>query len=191
MPRPPRPTTPRLAPIGEPTPEQAEVLAKAGARPGRRAINIFTTMVRNRRVANRAVILGGAFLGKGTIAGRDREIVILRVGHNASAEYEFGQHTVIGRREGLTDAEIADLASDELTGQWSNADRTLVAMADELCSVDCVSDATWTALAERYSDEQLVELLMLAGYYRMISGFLNSTGVQLDDGVPGWPGGTS
>jgi len=191
MPRPPRPTTPRLAPIGEPTPEQAEVLAKAGAGPGRRAINIFTTMVRNRRVANRAVLLGGAFLGKGTIGGREREIVILRVGHNASAEYEFGQHTVIGRREGLTDAEIADLASAEIGSAWSGDDRALIAMADELCAADCVSDATWATLAERYTDEQLVELLMLAGYYRMISGFLNSTGVQLDGGVPGWPDGTA
>ena len=59
----------------------------------------------------------------------------------------------------------------------------IVAMVDDLAREDCVSDATWAQLAERYSDEQLVELVMLAGYYRMISGFLNSAGVQLDEGV--------
>ena len=33
----------------------------------------------------------------------------------------------------------------------------------------------------------LVELLVVAGFYRLVSGFLNSAGIQLDDGVPGFP----
>lgn len=189
MPRPERPASPRLAPKTEVTDEEAEVLARAGTRPGRDPLNIFSTMVHNRRVANRAVLLGGAFLGKGTVTGREREIVILRVGHNASAEYEFGQHIVIGRREGLTDDEIAALATDDPGDAWTPTERALVALADELCDVDCVSDETWATLAEHFDDEQMVELVVLAGYYRMISGFLNSAGVQLDDGVPGWPEG--
>ena len=187
MARPTRPTSPRLAPVAEPTDEQAEVLARAGTRPGRAPLNIFSTMVHNRRVADRVVRLGGAFLGKGTVAPREREIVILRVGHRASAVYEFDQHVVIGRREELTGDEIADVATDDPRLYWSARDRALIALADELCADDCVGDATWAVLAESYSDEQLVELLMLAGYYRMISGFLNSAGVQPDEGVPGWP----
>jgi alkylhydroperoxidase family enzyme len=171
------------------TDEEAEVLARAGTRPGRDPLNIFSTMVHNRRVANRAVLLGGAFLGKGTVSGREREIVILRVGHNASAVYEFGQHVVIGRREGLSDDEIAALATDDPGDGWTSVERALIALADELCDVDCVSDSTWATLAERFDAEQMVELVVLAGYYRMISGFLNSAGVQLDDGVPGWPEG--
>ena len=187
MTRPARPSTPRLQPVTDPTPEQAEVLAKAGTRPGNAPLNIFGTMVHTRRVANRAVLLGGAFLGKGTIPERDREIVILRVGHRASAVYEFGQHVVIGKRVGLTDDEIVAIADDTSTHEWDDADRALIALADDLCRDDCVGDATWAQLAERYDPEQLVELLMLAGYYRMISGFLNSAGVQLDEGVPGFP----
>lgn len=190
MSRPPRPTSPRLEPVSEPTDEQREVLERAGTRPGSDPLNIFATMVHNRRVANRAVLLGGAFLGKGTIPEREREVVILRVGHRASAVYEFGQHVLIGRRVGLTDAEIAALATDESSHAWSDGDRDLIAMVDELCADDCVSDATWAALADRWTDEQLVELVVLAGYYRMISGFLNSAGVQLDEGVPGFPDGT-
>jgi alkylhydroperoxidase family enzyme len=63
----------------------------------------------------------------------------------------------------------------------------LIALADELHEDDCVADATWTDLATRWDDAQLVELLVVAGFYRLVSGFLNSTGVQLDDGVPGFP----
>jgi alkylhydroperoxidase family enzyme len=61
-------------------------------------------------------------------------------------------------------------------------------MADDLSADDCVSDATWATLATRWSDAELVELLVVAGFYRLVSGFLNSAGVQLDDGVPGFPG---
>ena len=43
-------------------------------------------------------------------------------------------------------------------------------------------------LATRWDDAELVELLLTAGFYRLVSGFLNSAGVQLDAGVPGWPG---
>jgi alkylhydroperoxidase family enzyme len=63
----------------------------------------------------------------------------------------------------------------------------LVALADELCATNNVSDATWAALAARWSDAELVELVALAGFYRMVSGFLNATGVELDPGVPGFP----
>ena len=187
MSRSPRPSSPRLAPVTDPTPEQAEVLEKAGTRPGQDPLNIFATMVHNRRVANRAVVLGGAFLNRGTIPEREREVVILRVGHRASAVYEFGQHVLIGKRVGLTDEEISALATNVSDHEWSDGDRALIAMVDDLCADDCVSDTTWEALASHWNDEQLVELLMLAGYYRMISGFLNSAGVQLDDGVPGFP----
>jgi alkylhydroperoxidase family enzyme len=62
-------------------------------------------------------------------------------------------------------------------------------MADELCEDDCVGDDTFAALAERWNEAELVELIVCAGFYRMVSGLLNSFGVPLDDGVPGWPEG--
>jgi hypothetical protein len=52
-----------------------------------------------------------------------------------------------------------------------------------------VSDATWQRLATRWSDEELLELLVLAGYYRLVSGLLNSAGVALEPDTPGWPSG--
>lgn len=113
--------------------------------------------------------------------------MILRVGWNAQAKYEFGQHTVIGLRCGLTEEEIAALTEAPADHPWSADDLALLAMADELHGDDCVTDATWSALATRWSDEQLVELLIVAGFYRMVSGFLNSAGIELDEGVPGFP----
>jgi alkylhydroperoxidase family enzyme len=183
-----RPTQPRITPISldEMDDELAETMASALTIDGR-PLNICGVLGHHPKLLKRFNLLGGFLLNKGLVPERERELVILRVGWNARAEYEFGQHTVIGRRSGLTDDEIVALTLPPDDHPWSLDDRALVALADDLAADDCVSDATWAELATRWSDAQLVELLIVAGFYRLVSGFLNSAGVQLDEGVPGFP----
>jgi hypothetical protein len=142
-------------------------------------------------VLKRFLNYAGYFLNKGLLPPREREIVILRVGWNCRAVYEFGQHTVIGKRVGITDEEIAALASDSSGYAWSNGDAALIVMSDELCEDNCVSDQTWQALTTRWNEAELTELVMVAGTYRLVSGYLNTMGVQLDADTPGWPVGTA
>ena len=182
----PRPDHPRIEPIVEPDAELTEILATALTHDGR-PLNIFGTLGHHPKLLKRFNLLGGFLLNKGLVPPRERELVILRIGANAHAEYEFGQHTVIGRECGLTHDEITALTADPTTYPWTRDDLALIALADELHDDDCVTDATWSTLATRWDDAQLVELLIVAGFYRLVSGFLNSTGVQLDDGVPGFP----
>ncbi|WP_420451198.1 carboxymuconolactone decarboxylase family protein [Ilumatobacter sp.] len=181
-----RPSDPRIEPVTEVGEELAEVLAGALTIDGR-PLNIFGVLGHHPKLLKRFNLLGGFLLNKGLIPEREREIVILRIGWNARAEYEFGQHTVIGRRCGLDDAEIDALTRPVGDHEWSDDDAALIAMADDLAADDCVTDATWSALSVRWSEAELVELLVVAGFYRLVSGFLNSTGVQLDEGVPGFP----
>lgn len=152
-----------------------------------RPLNIFGVLGHHPKLLKRFNQLGGFLLNKGQVPAREREIVVLRIGWNARSEYEFGQHTVIGRRCGLTDREIAALTRPPETNSWSTDDLALIALADDLSNDDCVAEETWVVLRDRWSESELVELLVLAGYYRLVSGFLNSVGVQLDEGVPGFP----
>lgn len=184
--QPARPNQPRIEPITEFDGELTEILANALSRDGK-PLNIFGTLGHHPKLLKRFNLLGGFLLNKGLIPARERELVILRVGANARSEYEFGQHTVIGLDSGLTRQEIDALVRSPDAHEWSDGDRALIALADELHADDCVGDATWSALASRWNDAQLAELLVVAGFYRLVSGFLNSTGVQLDDGVPGFP----
>lgn len=166
--------------------ELAETLAGALTHDGT-PLNIFGVLGVHPKLLKRFNLLGGFLLNKGLLPEREREVVILRVGWNAQSVYEFGQHTIIGRRVGLTDEEIAALTEPLEAHPWSAEDAALIALADELCDDDCVTDDTWAALSTRWSEAELVELLVVAGFYRLVSGFLNSAGVQLDDGVPGFP----
>jgi alkylhydroperoxidase family enzyme len=180
---------PRLAPRADLTPELEALLGTTLLRDGR-PINIFGTLAHHTRLLDRFNRFGGFLLNKGLVPAREREIVILRIGARCRSVYEFGQHTVIGERVGLTAEEVRALAADEATCRaypWSDDDRALVALADDLCDGDSASDATFAALRRRWSDAELVELVVVAGFYRLVSGFLNTMGVQLDAGVPGWP----
>lgn len=180
----PRPSEPRIPLLREPTDEVREILATALTHDGT-PLNIFAMLSHHPKLLKRFNLLGGFLLNKGLVPAREREIVILRIGWRARAEYEFGQHTIIGRAEGLSDAEIAGLAGAE--HRWSEDDATLIALADDLADDDCVSDTTWDSLTNRWNDAEIIELIVTAGFYRLVSGLLNSTGVPLDDGVPGFP----
>jgi len=153
-------------------------------------LNIFRTLDHNHDLFKGFLALGSHLLRGDTLPQREREIVILRTGWRSGSEYEFGQHTVIGRDAGLTDVEIARLA-DAGTGEWELGDQALVDMVDDICADNMVSDQTWGALATRWNDAELLELLVLTGYYRLVSGLLNSAGVALEAHTPGWPEGSS
>jgi 4-carboxymuconolactone decarboxylase len=187
----PRPASPRVQPKAADTDELREIFAKALGSPTGKPLNIFGTLAHHPKLLKRFNVLGGFFLNSGLLPDREREVVILRVGHNCQAEYEFGQHTVIGKRVGLTDREISALAvadsTDSGTHTWNDTDAALIALADDLCTDNCVSDPTWAAIRQRWNEAEAMELVMVAGFYRMVSGFLNTMGVELDEGVPGWP----
>lgn len=177
---------PRIPPVEQPSPEVLELLGRTLVRDGQ-PLNIFGTLAHNPGVLKQFNRLGGQLLQRSSFTPREREIVILRVGWRSRSVYEFGQHTVIGLASGLSGDDVAALAREDVGDGFAEHERDLVAVADELCADNVVSDATWQRLAQRWPEAQLVELLVLAGFYRLVSGFLNSAGVQLDDGVPGWP----
>jgi 4-carboxymuconolactone decarboxylase len=179
------PNPPRILPI-DPDPDLP------GLPPGRpdhndgRPLNIFLTLGHHPSLLQAFTRFGNVLLNRGTLPARERELVILRVGWRGGSPYEFGQHTLLGRAAGVTDDEIRRLTEPGVTG-WPDGDAALLAMVDELCADDRVGDATWAALAARWSEAEILELLVLAGYYRLVCGLLNSTGVQLEPGTPGWP----
>ena len=182
-----RPTRPRIEPAQEWPPELADRIQSE--RRGT-ALNVTKTIARHPELFRRFGPFGGYLAFGGLLDGRSREIVILRVGWRARAVYEFGQHTLYGRQAGVSDDEIRALTGEPSDWPGTAEERDLIAMVDELCDDDCVTEATWARLAARWSEAELVELLILAGFYRLISGFLNSVGVHAeDDTVPGWPDG--
>jgi 4-carboxymuconolactone decarboxylase len=152
-------------------------------------LNIFTTLAHHPKLLKRWLVFGAHVLVKSSLSPRDRELLILRVGWRCGCEYEFGQHTIIGEREGLTPEEIRRLTVAGTDG-WSTSDATLLIAADELVSQQRLSDGTWSALQDRWSTEQIMDVVFAVGQYVLTCMALNSFEVQRDDGVPGFPDGS-
>jgi 4-carboxymuconolactone decarboxylase len=182
---------PRLAPLAPPySPELQALLAKMTppAAPG--ILALFRVLAHNPMLAERMSGWGGYLLGrKAGLSLRDREVVINRTCARCGAEYEWGVHVAaFAEAAGFTpqqNAAIADAAFDD--GALTARDRLLVRMSDELHDTANVSDALWQELAQHWTAPQLVELLVLAGWYRAISYVCNAAQVPLEDWATRWP----
>lgn len=164
------------------TPDQAALMAPLVARGT--DFNIFRTMVRD-PAALRAFLAWGEYIlsRRNGLPAREREIAILRIGWRCRAGYEWGQHVVIGKRAGLTDAEIEAIKVGAGAPGWSDADAAILAACDELHDDQFVTSATWARLAAHFDDKQRVDLVYTVGQYTQVSMLLNSLGVQPDAGL--------
>jgi 4-carboxymuconolactone decarboxylase len=110
---------------------------------------------------------------------RDRQIVCLRMLQLCGDVYELTHHITISHNAGLREDEIAAIragAGECLT----DFDRTLLCATEELQREQCISDATWSALAQRYTQEQLMEVVFLAGCYLTMAMLTKSFGIELE-----------
>ena len=158
-----------------------EIMAKFG---GSEPLNIFKTLCNHPELLRRWLVFANHILGKSTLPAREREILILRIGWLCQAGYEWGQHVLIGRNCGLTDAEIQRIKAGPAAEGWSAADQALLEAVDELHADAHISDTTWAKLAETWSTQQLMDVVFTVGQYNMVSMVLNSFGVQPDPDLP-------
>lgn len=177
----------RVAPLPEAEWDDEVRQILAATKMGDGVLNIFATLVRHPELLRRWLVFGTHVLFKSTIGARERELVILRTGWNCRAEYEWGQHVVIGRQCGLSDAEIERIAAGPDAPGWEPFDAALLRAADELHRDSRIGDATWQALSARYDTKQMMDLVFAIGQYTLVSMALNTLGVQLDAGIPGFP----
>ena len=122
-----------------------------------------------------------------TIPLRDKEILILRTAWLSRHDYAWGRHYVRGQEAGLTKEEIRKITEGPEASGWSAFDTTLLRAADELHTSRFLSDATWNALAERYTEDQRREVVLMVGDYTQLAMLQNSLGAQLPAGFEGLP----
>ena len=129
--------------------------------PGVPPLVLFTTLARNPHVFQR--VMAGGLLDKGSISLRERELVIDRTTARCGSEYEWGVHVAFfAEAAGFSPAEIATIIdganADPL---WSPREQLILRLVDALHEASTIEDALWAALKTEFSDEQLIELVVL------------------------------
>jgi alkylhydroperoxidase family enzyme len=183
--------SPRIDPIEPPyPPDVAASLAKMmGHRTDREPLRLFRTLAQHFALGDRIRPLGSALLTHGLLDPRERELVILRTCARAGCEYEWGVHvSLFARPLGLSDALIqATVSAAPDDAVFSPGEALLIRLADELHDTAMVSDGLWARLAERWEARQLLELLMLAGWYHLIAFGASGARVVREDWAERFP----
>jgi 4-carboxymuconolactone decarboxylase len=182
---------PRLEPLAPPyAPELEALLTRMTPPNAPETLALFRVLAHNPLLAERANGWGAYLLGrKASLSLRDREVVIDRVCVRCGAEYEWGVHVAaFSEAAGFTPEQNSAIASTgQDLGSLTTNDRLLVRMVDELHDTSDVSDALWAELATIWSPAQLIELLMLAGWYHAISYVCNAARVPMERWAARWP----
>jgi alkylhydroperoxidase family enzyme len=142
--------------------------------PGVSPLVLFTTLARDARLYER--FRGGGLLDKGHLTLRQREIVIDRITALCGSESEWGVHVAFfADRVGLDAAMLRSLVHGTAGDPcWSAEDRLLIRACDQLHASSDIDDALWAELREHLSEMAVVEILMLAGFYRTVSYLTNA-----------------
>jgi AhpD family alkylhydroperoxidase len=152
----------------------------AGRVTGGRPPNLFLTLGRHPALFRGWLRFAGRLMPRGKLPRRDTELVILRVAHVRDCRYEHEHHVRIGRRAGLTDAEIARVEDGPQAEGWSGREQAILQATDELLERGDVTDETWARLQGMLDARELIELLMLAGHYEMLAKTINTLRIQPD-----------
>ncbi|MDG2113523.1 MAG: carboxymuconolactone decarboxylase family protein [Actinomycetota bacterium] len=127
-------------------------------------------------LASRTGALGAGFLAHNLMPTRDREIVIDRVTGKHGAEHEWSLHaSIFGEAVGLTEAQLDSTVTgpESAAELWSSDDLRLMEVVDELAESADLGDEAWDFLRRRYDDKQILEFVVLVGWYRTVSSMCN------------------
>jgi 4-carboxymuconolactone decarboxylase len=186
-------TPPRIAPLEPPYDAETGEMLKRWMPPGAAVepLALFRTLAVHPELMSRMRPLGSGILNHGQVPPRDREIVLHRTCARAGAEYEWGVHAVaFAQAVGLTTKQVAATAAPTRGAEdpsWSQQDALLIRLADELHDTSTVSDDLWAQLRSHYTDQQLLELIVTAGWYRTIAYVTNAARVPLESWAARFP----
>ena len=177
----------RIAPLEAPYPEAVQQDFERIMGPGRPPLVLFRTIAREARAWTKFTAAG--LLDKGPLPMREREIVIDRTCARNACEYEWGVHvTAFAAHVKLTEEQIrATVRESSDAGCWTQAEQVLIATVDALHERATLSDDEFAALAAHYSDAQILEIMLLCGFYRTVAYLANGLKLPLEETAARFP----
>ena len=173
---------PRIAPA---RPHELRPLARIVSEIARRVTgggppNIFTTLGQHPRLFRAWLRYSAQLMPFGELPRRDTELVILRVAWQCRSAYEWHQHVPIALRAGLSPGEVAGVADGSPPSGFTQRQRVLLAVSDELLARRVLSDATWGAVQASLRRREAIELCLLIGHYQGLASTIGGLAIQVE-----------
>jgi alkylhydroperoxidase family enzyme len=148
---------------------------------------LFRTVATSERAYKK--FRNASLLDRGPLTLREREIVIDRTCALTRCEYEWGVHvTIFAAAAHLTDEQVrATVREPADAACWSMAERALIAAVDALHHGATWSEQEFMALQAHYSDDKIMEIIQLCGFYRTVAYFANGLDLPLEPDTARFP----
>jgi AhpD family alkylhydroperoxidase len=141
---------------------------------------IFTTLGRVRGLFWGWLHFAGRLMPGGRLPRRETELVILRVASVRRCAYEFEHHVRLGARAGVTPEDVERVRAGSAADGWSDQERLLMRVTEELLARKDLADPTWAELRATYDERTVIEILLLVGHYDMLATTLTTLRLEPD-----------
>jgi len=144
-------------------------------------INLFTMLANAPALIGPTLRLGEAILTRSDLDVVLRELVILHTARLTGTEYEWVQHEAIARLVGIGDDKIRAVQEGQIEDGALDPREVLALrlvghlLEDPVPPADLVESA-----ASELGRGQLIELLLVAGYYAMLGGVMRAVRLDVD-----------
>jgi alkylhydroperoxidase family enzyme len=142
--------------------------------------NIFTTLGQHPRLFRAWFYYSAHLMPFGRLPRRDTELVILRVAWRCRSVYEWRQHVALALRLGVTAEEVAAVAGHASVDRFTERQRALLAVTDELLAQRALSTETWAALQATLAPREVIELCLLVGHYQGLASAIGGLGIEAE-----------
>jgi 4-carboxymuconolactone decarboxylase len=148
-------------------------------------LNIFGMLAHAPTAFEPVVSFGGSVLTALKLDPKLRELAVLQVARETECEYEWVQHVDVGRHVGLTDRQIAGVREGRFGDRdcFSELEQAVLEFTGAVVRGPRVDERVYSAVADRISPRELVELLLTIGNYLMIARLMTTLELDIDDPV--------
>jgi 4-carboxymuconolactone decarboxylase len=176
---------PRFKPLGESemTEAQRKVYKEIASGPRGGVRGPFNALLRSPELADRAQKFGEYVRFNTSLPERLKEFAILITARHWTAQYEWHSHNIHAVKAGLAPGIAADLARGKRPAGMQDDEAAVYDFCKELHENKAVSDSSYKAVADKFGERGVVDLIGISGYYTMVSMVLNVGRHPLPGGV--------
>ncbi len=177
---------PRIPPLEPPYPPDIQAQFDRIMR-GAPPLMLFRVMAGHTRAWDK--FRGGSLLDRGPLSLHEREIVIDRTCALNGCEYEWGVHvSTFAKAAELNAGQIrATVLEGSQAACWSEAERALLVAVEALHRCATLGAAEFAALRAHYDEDQILEIILLCGFYRTVSSLANALDLPLEETAARFP----
>lgn len=112
------------------------------------------------------------------LPARTRELAILAIARGN--QYAWSHHFPHATKAGVTQSELDALNDGAFADTLSAAEKAAARYAQEFAGAGNVSDDTFAELKKHYTDRQITDLTLLAGYFVALGSVISALRVELE-----------